>query len=182
MDERDALKKMICKDEDALAWFIDRYAPYVSTIIYNILGSFVDSSDLEEVASDVFLTLWNNAKSVNPGKVKAYLGGIARNKAKEYTRKIGTELSLENDIIIISDENLEHDFEKREQAKYIQEAVLALNAPEREIFLRYYFFYQPIATIATEMNLEPANVKTKLYRGRKRLKEILENGGYTVET
>lgn len=66
MDERDALKKMICKDEDALAWFIDRYAPYVSTIIYNILGSFVDSSDLEEVASDVFLTLWNNAKSVNP--------------------------------------------------------------------------------------------------------------------
>ena len=168
MDERDALKKMICKDEDALAWFIDRYAPYVSTIIYNILGSFVDSSDLEEVASDVFLTLWNNAKSVNPGKVKAYLGGIARNKAKEYTRKIGTELSLED--------------EKREQAKYIQEAVLALNAPEREIFLRYYFFYQPIATIATEMNLEPANVKTKLYRGRKRLKEILENGGYTVET
>ena len=156
MDERDALKKMICKDEDALAWFIDRYAPYVSTIIYNIL--------------------------VNPGKVKAYLGGIARNKAKEYTRKIGTELSLEDDIIIISDENLEHDFEKREQAKYIQEAVLALNAPEREIFLRYYFFYQPIATIATEMNLEPANVKTKLYRGRKRLKEILENGGYTVET
>ena len=88
MDERDALKKMICKDEDALAWFIDRYAPYVSTIIYNILGSFVDSSDLEEFASDVFLTLWNNAKSVNPGKVKAYLGGIARNKAKEYTRKI----------------------------------------------------------------------------------------------
>ena len=83
---------------------------------------------------------------------------------------------------MISDENLEHDFEKREQAKYIQEAVLALNAPEREIFLRYYFFYQPIATIATEMNLEPANVKTKLYRGRKRLKEILENGGYTVET
>lgn len=182
MDEHDALKKMVCKDEDALAWFIDRYAPYVSTIIYNILGSFVDSSDLEEVASDVFLTLWNNAKSVNPGKVKAYLGGIARNKAKEYTRKIGTELSLEDDIIIISEENLEHDFEKREQAKYIQEAVLALNAPEREIFLRYYFFYQTIATIAAEMHLEPANVKTKLYRGRKRLKEILENGGYTVET
>ena len=181
MDEHDALKKMVCKDEDALAWFIDRYAPYVSTIIYNILGSFVDSSDLEEVASDVFLTLWNNAKSINPRKVKAYLGGIARNKAKEYTRKIGTELSLEDDIIIISEENLEHDFEKREQAKYIQEAVLALNAPEREIFLRY-FFYQTIATIAAEMHLEPANVKTKLYRGRKRLKEILENGGYTVET
>ena len=55
MDERDALKKMICKDEDALAWFIDRYAPYVSTIIYNILGSFVDSLILKKLLPMFFL-------------------------------------------------------------------------------------------------------------------------------
>ena len=31
------------------------------------------------------------------------------------------------------------------------------------------------------MGLEPANVKTKLFRGRKKLKEVLEKGGYFVE-
>ena len=31
------------------------------------------------------------------------------------------------------------------------------------------------------MGLESANVKTKLFRGRKKLKEVLEKGGYCVE-
>ena len=64
---------------------------------------------------------------------------------------------------------------------YIRKAVLALREPEREIFLRYYYFYQPVSTIAEEMGLESANVKTKLFRGRKKLKEVPEKGGYFVE-
>ncbi|MFR7742746.1 MAG: sigma factor-like helix-turn-helix DNA-binding protein [Acutalibacteraceae bacterium] len=44
------------------------------------------------------------------------------------------------------------------------------------MFLRYYYFYQPVSTIAEEMGLESANVKTKLFRGRKKLKEVLEKG------
>ena len=75
----------------------------------------------------------------------------------------------------------ERELEKREQAAYIRKAVLALREPEREIFLRYYYFYQPVSTIAEEMGLESANVKTKLFRGRKKLKEVLEKGGYFVE-
>lgn len=181
MDEREALKKLKHKDESALEWFVDRYAAYVNTIIYNIIGSSMSSSDMEEAASDVFFTLWVNAKRILPGKVKAYLGGVARNKAKEYTRKIGTEVPLEDDIILISEENLERDFEEREQACCIREAILAMQQPEREIFLRYYYFYQPVTVIAEEMNINSSTVKTKLHRGRKKLKELLTKGGYTVE-
>ena len=80
--EHEALKKLKHKDEKALEWFIDRYAAYVNTIIYNIIGLSVSAADIEEVSSDVFFTLWVNAKNISPGKVKAYLGGVARNKAK----------------------------------------------------------------------------------------------------
>ena len=132
MVEHEALKKLKHKDERALEWFIDRYAAYVNTIIYNIIGRSMSSADIEEVSSDVFFTLWVNAKRISPGKVKAYLGGVARNKAKEYTRKIGTGVSLEDDVILISEENLEQDFEEREQARFIREAVLAMKYPERE--------------------------------------------------
>ena len=110
MVEHEALKKLKHKDERALEWFIDRYAAYVNTIIYNIIGRSMSSADIEEVSSDVFFTLWVNAKRISPGKVKAYLGGVARNKAKEYTRKIGTGVSLEDDVILISEENLEQVF------------------------------------------------------------------------
>lgn len=134
MDESEVLKKLKHKDESALEWFIDRYAAYVNTIIYNIIGSSMASSDIEEVSSDVFFTLWVNAKCISPGKVKAYLGGVARNKAKEHTRKLGIEVPLEDDIILISEENPEHDFEEREQTRCIREAILTMQYPEREIF------------------------------------------------
>ena len=158
MEEREALKRLKHREEDALAWFIDRYTAYVSTIVSNILGPAAASADLEAIASDVFFAFWTHAKEIRPGKAKAYLGSIARNKAKESTRKTGRELPLEDDMLVISS-----------------------GTPEREIFLRYYYFYQPVSTIAEEMGLESANVKTKLFRGRKKLKEVLEKGGYFVE-
>lgn len=182
MDECKALRKLRHKDERALEWFIDRYAAYVNTIIYNIIGSSMSSSDIEEVSSDVFFTFWVNAEQILPGKAKAYLGGVARNKAKEYTRKIGVEVPLEDDVIFISEENLEQNFEEREQAQYIRSAILAMSYPEREIFFRYYYFYQPIMEIAEEMNMNTSTIKTKLRRGRKKLKELLVKGGYTIET
>ena len=68
MDEKSALRALKRGDEAALAWMINRYAAYVSTVIYNIIGSFMTVSDVEEAASDVFLTLWSNAEKVRPGR------------------------------------------------------------------------------------------------------------------
>ncbi len=181
MDEREALRKLKRKDEKALEWFIERYAAYVNTIIYNIIGRSMSTSDIEEVSSDVFFTLWVNAKNISPGKAKAYLGGVARNKAKESTRKIGSEIPLEEDVILVSESDPEQDFEEREQARFIRETVLAMQYPDREIFLRYYYYYQPVAEIAAEMNIHISTVKMKLHRGRKALKEKLSKGGYTIE-
>ena len=97
MDEAEALERLGKKDEAALVWLIERYAPYVNTVIYNIIGTVVSPCDVEEVASDVFLVLWQNAAAVQEGKLKAYLGAVARNKAREKLRSLGGELPLEED-------------------------------------------------------------------------------------
>lgn len=182
MDEKSALKALKRKDETALAWFIDRYAAYVNTIICNIIGAAMPPSDVEEVASDVFFTLWINAGKVMPGKVKAYLSGIARNKAKERTRKIGQDIPLEDDILLFSSDDPERIFEAREQAAFMKEAMLKMQDPDREIFLRHYYCYQPVAAIADEMDMNISTVKTKLRRGRNKLKDILAEGGYIIES
>lgn len=181
MDEHKALKELKRKNENALIWFIDRYSAYVGTIIYNIIGSSLPGADIEEISSDVFFTLWRNAEKIAPGKVKAYLGGIARNKAKERTRKAGIELPLEGDVLLVSSENPEQDFQEREQALFIQKTILALQHPEREIFIRHYYYCQPVSVIAEEMNVNLSTVKTKLRRGREKLKELLTRGGYIIE-
>lgn len=181
MEEREALKRLRHGEEQALVWLIERYGPYVNTIVFQILGSFATVSDMEEVSSDVFFTLWNNAGRIADGKTKAYLGGIARNKAKEWVRKAGRELPLEGDVLLISGEDPEHTLTKREQARFLKNAILSMDSPQREIFLRYYYYCQPVAAIAEALSLNPATVKTKLHRGRKKLREQLIKGGYFVE-
>lgn len=181
MDENHFLKKLRRKEEPALLWFIERYGAYVNTIIYNIIGATMSSEDIEEVSSDVFFTLWVNAERIQPGKAKAYLGAVARNKAKEYTRKIRNDVPLEEDMIIVSAENVEQHFESHEQAIFIKRTIMALPYPDREIFLRHYYYYQPIAVIAEEMGINLSTIKTKLRRGRLKLKEIMIKGGYRIE-
>jgi len=178
VDEKKAFQALKYRDEVALEWFIDRYASYVSTIVYNIIGQMMALPDVEEVTSDVFLAFWENSDRVKPDKIKAYLGGIARNKAKKKTRELRQDIPLEDDIIIISDTTPEHTMEQQERAQILNQAVLSMQHPEREIFLRHYYYYQPVAKIAEEMGINVSTVKTKLRRGRDKLRETLCKGGY----
>lgn len=179
MDEAEALDRLGKKDEAALVWLIERYAPYVNTVIYNIIGTVASPCDVEEVSSDVFLVLWQNAAAVQKGKLKAYLGAVARNKAREKLRSLGGELPLEEDVLSIS--NLEYDLEEREQAELVRAAVEAMPLEDREIFLRHYYYFQPLARIAEELSMNLSTVKTRLRRGREKLKDELKRRGCDVE-
>ena len=181
MDERRALRGLTQKNEAALAWFIKRYASYVNTIVFNIIGNTMSIGDVEEVSSDVFLVLWKNAERIRPGKVKAYLSAIARNMAKDRLRKAGRDLPLEEDILESSELNIEHDVEVREQARLVNQAMLNMDYPDREIFLRHYYYCQPLSQIAEEMEINLSTVKTRLRRGRSKLKEELRKGGFCDE-
>lgn len=173
MTEKDALKELKDGSEEALRWFILAYSPYVTTIIHNIIGEAMDMSDVEEVASDVFVALWQNRKKVY--FVKGYLGAVARNLAKNKLRSAGNDLSLEEDLVGIEALSPGEVVEKRELNAAVRAAVLAMDYPDREIFLRFYYYYQSLDSIAKEMDLNLSTVKTRLRRGRERLKAKLND-------
>lgn len=54
MTEATALKRLQDGSEEALVWFIHAYTPYVTTIIHNILGAYMDMRDVEEAAAGRF--------------------------------------------------------------------------------------------------------------------------------
>ena len=55
----------------------------------------------------------------------------------------------------------------------MRRAVFSLPDPDREIFLRHYYYAQSVKEIAAALALNESTVKTKLRRGRFRLKELL---------
>ena len=178
MTEEKALALLKNRDPEGLDWFIRRYTPYVSTVIWNIIGRCMTVQDGEELCSDVFLALWHNGDRPRPGKIRSYLGAIARHKALNKLRERGVELGTEEDIIALTAEGPEHIAEKRELARLVKEAVESLDWPDREIFLRFYYYCQTTADIAAEMDLGHAVVRKRLERGREKLKRYLKERGH----
>lgn len=173
MTESKALRQLQQGSAEALKWFINKYTPYVSTVIYNIIGSSMSSADVEEVTSDVFFALWENAGKVNSGSVRGYLGSIARNKAKNKFREAGFDLPLDEELYISEDLPLEDQHIEKELQAAVRREVMAMTEPDREILLRYYYYYQPIPRIAGEMGMTAANIKVRLHRARNALRSTL---------
>ena len=174
------LRKMRTADPEGLEMLMDRYIPYVSAVCWNILRSGMTREDAEEVVSDVFLAAWEQAASIKPAKIKAWLGAVARNKAKNKLRQMGCELPLEEDILEIPDEHTPAtEAERAEERTLVRRSIDHLGEPDKEIFLRHYYFYQTVSEISQDMNLNESTVKTKLRRGRNRLRTILMRWGVT---
>ena len=103
LTEEQALRQMKQGSQDALAWFIQRYGAYVSTIIHNIIGQRMSNADVEEVASDVFLALWNNAGKILPNAARSWLATVARNTARSRLRRASDTLPLDEEAVIVDD-------------------------------------------------------------------------------
>ena len=103
MTELTALRELKRGSQEALAWFIQKYGAYVSTIVTNIIQASMSPADVEEVTADVFFALWEQADQLKLSSVKSYLAGIARNKAKNKLRELGCTVPLNDDLILIDE-------------------------------------------------------------------------------
>lgn len=172
MRDEKILLKMRNKDPDGLRVLMDRYIPYVSAVAWSILRGAMTVEDAEEVVSDVFLAAWDQADQLRAGKLKAWLGAVARNKAKNKLRDMGRCLPLEEDVLELPDDAMTR-YDERE---LVRRAVDSLSAEDRQIFLRHYYYAQTVEEIAQEMKMNAATVKTRLRRGRMKLKDYLTGG------
>ena len=174
MREAAMVEKMQEGDASGLEALMDRYIPYVSTVVWNILRGAMPAEDGEEVVSDVFLAAWKQAGDLVPGHVKGWLGAVARNQAKNKLRQRGRTLPLEDDMMDIPGaEDPAGEVERAEEQALVRRALQSLGEPDREIFLRHYYYAQSVKEVASAMRLNESTVKTRLRRGRFKFKELL---------
>ena len=182
MREEIILQKMRSGDPAGLEALMERYIPYVSAVVWNILRDSMPPEDGEEVVSDVFLAAWRQAGDLRPGTVKTWLGAVARHKAKNRLRQRNQALPLEEDALDIpGPDDPPGDLERAEERRLVRCAVRSLPDQDREIFLRHYYYAQTVPEISLQMDLNQSTIKTKLRRGRMKLKEILTREGFLRE-
>ena len=181
MTEAVLLSRLQKGDSRALNAIMAQYGPYVQTIAANITIPPLRPEDVEEVSSDVFLALWNNAGAVEDGKLKGWLAAVTRNMAKNRLRSLHLALPLEEDYLLLDVPDAEDALLEQELQALTREAVASLPEPEHSIFVRHYFLYQKTADIAEAMGLNASTVRSKLLRGREKLKAYLTERGYGCE-
>ncbi len=149
----------------------EKYATDVLRVSYFYLG---DRQQAEDVTHDVYIRLMENQPDLKEGSEKSWLLKVALNRCRDLWRSawvkrvlLGTKV-LE---IIPSDNDIEDRLEK----EALMQAVHALPPDTRDVFLLFYYQGYGIADIAQILEVPEGTVSSRLSRGRKHLKELLEN-------
>lgn len=171
------LEKMRRNEQGGLEDAIHQYAGYVAAVIRKTLGELGTEEDVEELVSDAFVALWRQAGALrDDSSLKYWLAVVGRNCALKRLGKTVLTQPLE-EACFPEEDTPEQASEQGETRRSVREAVARLEPPDNEIFDRFYFREQKISHIAREMGLKEATVKTRLRRGRGKLRRILLKGG-----
>lgn len=128
LTEEDALQRLRAQDPAALSWLIGRYNRYVASIVCAVLGARCRVQDAEELTADVFYSVFRRAEAISPGKLQAYLGAAARNRAKDFLRK-QAPIEADLDTIALPDgaNAPEQELLRRERQARVRAAIEAMS-------------------------------------------------------
>lgn len=176
MDERRLAEKLKARSRPALDQAVRRFTPYVGTVICRTLSGRAVREDVEELAADVFLALWEHAPDLDPAQgLRPWLAAAARNRAVDFLRRLRSAAPLPEDAPAPGG-GPEDLLVRRDQAARLWEAVEELGEPDRTLFVRYYYEDASLKETALELGLSQTAAKQRLFRGRKKLKAMLSEG------
>ena len=183
MDDEQIVELYWNRKENAINETANKYSRLCRSIAMNILGNIPDA---EECENDTYLALWNAIPSTRPNSFSAFLSTVVRNKAlDQYKRK--KRRNRECELIVSELEecafcipSAEESFEGKQVHRYISDFLAHQKKETRIIFVRRYWYADPIADIANRMGYTEGKVKTVLFRTRKKLGEYLAGQGVTI--
>lgn len=167
------------KTENAAELLLQQYRPLIRYVVAPFLHN---EQDVEECINDVALKVCNKIETFDAekGSWNAWITAIARNAAlntlRSYKSNENVLISLESEEIMgIPSPELtpEEILIKREKQAMLAKAIRELSQQEKVIFYRRYYYQQSTMQIASELGMTERSVEGKLYRIRKKLKDMI---------
>ncbi len=167
------------RDADAIAETAAKYGAYCFKVADGILHCAEDS---EECVADTWLRAWNAIPPQRPGALRMFLAKITRGLAFDRFRAGNAEKRGGGELPLVLDElaeclpgveDVEAVCEERELGQCIRRFVRELPERDGNVFVRRYFFAEPIAAIAKRYGLRESHVSVILNRTRKKLRAYL---------
>lgn len=185
MDDTKILELFWARSQEAVSAVTERYGALCRAVAGNILAN---PRDAEECVNDVWLAAWNAIPPARPERMGAFLARMTRNIAldkldynKALKRNGELDLALsELEECLGSRSGVEERVEAGQTADAIDAFLRTLPREQRWVFLRRYWYADPIAEIARRGGMSQGKVKSMLFRTREKLKVYLEQEGIAV--
>lgn len=184
MDDKAIVEMYWQRDEHAIGATAEKYDSYCHSIAYNILRDYGDS---EECVNDTYLKAWESIPPHKPESLRTFLAKITRNLSLDRFKRYSAEKRGGGEVPLVLDE-LKEGLRLRDGEDQLIESMMmrellngfigSLKHETRVIFLRRYWYFSSVSSIASDLGLSESKVKMVLFRTRRRLAEHLKKEGY----
>lgn len=146
---------------------LDQYGEHILRLAYSYLHN---QSDAEDILQDTLIQYLRTAPVLeSPAHEKAWLLRVAGNLSKNLLRAQGYRQADQLEETLVAQE--------REDLSYVWEAVKSLPVPYREAIHLFYYEGYSTAQIAQILDQKESTVRSRLKRGREKLRPLLEEVG-----
>jgi RNA polymerase sigma-70 factor (ECF subfamily) len=151
--------------------FRELHARYYHRITHFVRAA-TDRSDLvDEVANDTLWVVWQcAARFRGESKVSTWIMGISRNLSFKAVRAMGRSHDEVSDAL---EEQVYEPSSQSELTQWIDEALARLPSEQRTVLEMFYGLDQSCEEISQALNCPLNTVKTRMFHGRRKLRELL---------
>lgn len=185
MEDNEIINLFQARSEQAIEELSKKYGAICTKIALNILKNRLDA---EECVNDAYLGVWDTVPPQNPSPLLSYVCRIVRNLSiRKYHANTSAKRNsfydaaldeLEN--CIASGQTIESELSAKELSGLIDTFLGTLDKTSRIIFVRRYWYSDPVSEIAAKMRMSSNNVSVRLSRTRAKLRKFLKKEGILV--
>lgn len=181
MNDEELVAIILRDTSEGMSIAIESCGGAVKKICRTILAGY-PSEDVEEIVSDSFVALW---KAIETGRydgsvsVKSYLYGIARKTSLNKKRELAKKKTTENidQVMDFADVDVEQEAIRKVDYQILNEVIMELESPDKEIFIYRYYEQYTVKEIAEKLKIKAKTVENKLDRGKAGLMKKLVQCG-----
>lgn len=163
---------------DVLAQLYVRY--YQSAYLYTL--SLCNNRELaEDFVADAFVKAYLTLSDEH-NSYQYWLMRVCKNLWIDYLRRQKRNADIDDDTLseIPDTYTPEQRFLANERLSVLYRCIRSLREPDREILILHYFSKLPLRDIAQLMQATPGSIKTRIFRARLSLKQLMEDNGYEL--
>lgn len=168
------IQGLINGDQQALRKLMESYQHYV----YTVLSSMLHPHEAAEASQDTFIKVYKNIKRFEQNsKLSTWIYKIAYRTGLDYIKKRRKHTSFDDvdyDSRFGAEAHVDQQLDREDLNQSLDKLLQQLKGDEAAILRLFYFDEMNIHEVSKITALSVSNVKVKLYRARKKMKELIE--------